>query len=119
MYRSIKEIKEDFITSTDVLSVNKEILGYKSEMDSMCGSIYWSKSEDDELILYATPNWDDDWGIVPFDGLDGDHIGKLDFTKSKYVGNKSLQLELYFEAVEIAIQKLEKKYKKINKVVSN
>ena len=109
--------EEDFITDYDVVKSKKTILGYKSEMDSMSGAIMWYNPKhtgdtQEDCVLYATPSWDGDWGIIPFDGPDGDHFGKLDFTKSKYAGNKPLQLKLYFEAVKIAIVKLEKKYKK-------
>ena len=109
-YREYSE--SDFITSEDVLSANKEICGFKVEPDGMAGSIYWYKDNEYDYVLYATPNWDDQWGVLPFDGIDGDYLGKLDFTKSeKYVGNLPLQLELYFEAIETCIKKLERKRK--------
>lgn len=115
----LREFTEDqFITSKDVLKARKNILGYIANEDRMSGALKWynpkNKEEDyiDTPILYATPSWDDEWGIIPFEGPDADSFGKLDFTKTKYVGNKPLQLKLYFEAVKIAIQKLERKYRK-------
>jgi hypothetical protein len=107
-YREYNE--SDFITSEDVLSAKKEIRGYKVEPDRMSGAIYWYKENEDDYMLYATPSWNDQWGVVPFDGIDGDYLGKLDFTKSeKYLGNLPLQLELYFEAIETCIERLESK----------
>ena len=109
--RLLEYTEDDFITSSDVLKANKKILGYQAYEDNMSGALEWSKKGDDEA-LYATPSWDGDWGITPFDDTLENHYGKLDFSKSKYVGNKPLQLKLYFQAVKIALEKFEKKKQK-------
>jgi hypothetical protein len=108
----LREFQEkDFITDRDVLKAKKTILGYKSDMDHMSGAIYWYKVNDTNAEpLYATPSWNGEWGIIPFDGPDGEDYGKIDFTKTKYIGNHKLQLKLYFEVVRIALVKLEKDY---------
>ena len=109
--RLLEFTEDDFITEKDVVNSKKKILGYTAEIDRMVGTVEWSKPGDDEP-LYATPNWDGNLGIVPFDDANGKHFGKLDFSKSKYAGNKKLQLKLYFQAVKIALEKLERNKQK-------
>ena len=97
---------EDYITDGDVMNGKiKNINGFELDYDGMTGSVGWYSKKLDRG-LWATPNWDGNMGQIPFDDDDGNHFGTLDFSKSKYKGNKPLQLKLYYEAVKNATKKI-------------
>ncbi len=102
------QIEEDFITPEEVLRVKKKVLGYEGNIDSHSGALEWYKKGQDETI-YATPSWDGNWGIVPFDDEDGKHYGDLDFTGKKFFQNHKLQMAEYFKTLKSVLQKNDKR----------
>ena len=104
------QIEEDFITGDDVIALKKKLLGYSVAYDSMSGTLEWYKKGQEEN-LYATPSWDGNWGIVPFDDDDGNHYGELDFTGKKYFQNHKLQMATYLKTVKNILQKIDKRAK--------
>jgi len=103
-------MNKDYITFDDIKRYKRNVNGYTVSMDNMSETVEWSKPNS-QWVVYATPNWDGDDGIIPFevynDSIDK-HFeeGNLDFTKDKYKGRIELQLKLYIEAVTRTIRDL-------------
>ena len=74
--------KEIYLQSEQVLEM-ESIIGFTPYFERMSGTIGWSSNES-ELLIYATPNWDTE-GICPIeyydDNGDGEHtyVGTISF----------------------------------------
>ena len=107
-------IEENFITPEDVIKEKSMVLGYSPYIDQMSGALEWFK-KDQEEIIYATPSWNDDFGITPFDNENGEHFLTLDLTAKKYHGNFKMQLDKYFDNLRDVL-KLNDKVVELNKL---
>jgi hypothetical protein len=60
------------------------ILGWKADVDTMSGSLGWFNPST-EMIIYATPNWNEEQGKTPFELSypDGMYVQKLILNLSK------------------------------------
>lgn len=60
------------------------LLGWKADVDSMSGSLGWFNPST-EMIIYATPNWNEEQGKTPFELSypDGMYVQKLVLNLSK------------------------------------
>jgi hypothetical protein len=72
---------EIYLQPEQVLEM-EPIMGFKPHMDSMSGTVEWV-SDDLDLFVYATPNWEDE-GRCPIEYYDGDdnhtYVGSISFT---------------------------------------
>jgi len=72
--------KDRFLEPEDLDGMT--ILGWKADLDSMSGSLGWFKNGSD-MIIYATPNWDDEDGKTPFE---------LSYDDGRYTRKRVLKL---------------------------
>jgi hypothetical protein len=99
------------ITLEDLVVYYNEVLkepvsGYSPELDSMSGSLGWSKGGDG-AIIWATPNWEHTT-ITPFDIQypdTGDYEGycEVDFSDR----SEAEQYKIYFTMLVLAIEYIE------------
>jgi len=102
---------EDFISEKDVIKL-ETLCGWIVNYGSMAGTVSWiDDGINPEFEVFATPNWEGD-GRVPIAVMNyktDEYVERdvIDFTKSKYVGNLKLQLEVYKKRVETIISELQ------------
>ena len=110
---------EDLITIEEILVYfNNELKqtnlsGYSPEIDSMTGSLGWSKGGDGPII-WATPNWDRRY-ITPFDIQypdtgDYESYCEVDFSDRSH----DEQYKIYFTILVLANEYLENELKSLS-----
>jgi hypothetical protein len=71
--------------------------------DRMSGTLEWYRKDNDSVVLYATPHWDEE-GVVPFESVfsdgEGKHIIKLYLETRESV---EYQLNQYISVISVVL----------------
>jgi hypothetical protein len=94
--------KMDYITIDDVKDLT--IAGYTSDVDGMSGGLCWTHPNF-KVAVYATPNWDNEDGSIPFAyEIDGDEHVHLFTIKMVSDMSKEAQLRLYINTLNFVME---------------
>lgn len=94
-----------FIQDVDLFKLNVD--GWTANDDQMSGSIDWTNPNYPDIMIYATPNWDEE-GTIPFqlhtpEHEDGISVAELKLFKDSPI---ELQLEIYVSILKSIIKTL-------------
>jgi len=96
--------KDRFLEPEDLEGIS--LLGWKADLDTMSGSLGWF-NPNTEMIIYATPNWNEEQGKTPFELSypDGMYVKKLvlDLSKDNTVDQ---QRSFYMAVLKSVIESL-------------